>query len=327
VQPWRDAWVWESVAEEIGDHRRRGYGAIVTEDVLRFAAARAIGEAGSGSASLRLERPHPSLPGSRVDLAIGEPPEAVIEFNYPCEPIEANAEWTKAFAEILKDLYRLGVHPGDADRILVLALRQHPRDYMASSAGRYGVDLDSDRVSLTAEAAAAFPRSAAAVIGDELRDHQVVASRLWALDVDDDLRISVFLVDPIAGPSNSLVALAVLPRSDASPLPRSGPVSRAAEGGLVAFPKAQHANDSSEHLTIWYQLAKCVTQLDEPFNRSEIIGWFRRHYPKTKESSLAAHIQSATANGGHATGQFASRRPLLIRVEHGVYRRYRSEAD
>ena len=31
VQPWRDAWVWESVAEEIGDHRRRGYGAIVTE--------------------------------------------------------------------------------------------------------------------------------------------------------------------------------------------------------------------------------------------------------------------------------------------------------
>jgi hypothetical protein len=97
----------------------------VTEDVLRFAAARAIGEAGSGSASLRLERPHPSLPGSRVDLAIGEPPEAVIEFNYPCEPIETNAVWTKAFAEILKDLYRLAVHPGDADRILVLALRQH----------------------------------------------------------------------------------------------------------------------------------------------------------------------------------------------------------
>jgi len=158
-----------------------------------------------------------------VDLTIGEPPEAVIEFNYPFEPNETNADWIKVFAEILKDFYRLAVHPGDADRILVLALTRHPRDYIASSAGRYGVDLDSDRVSLTAEAAAALPRSAAAVIGDELRDHHVVASRLWALDVDDDLRISVFLVDPIAGPSNSLVALAVLPRSDASPLPRSGP--------------------------------------------------------------------------------------------------------
>ena len=83
--------MWQSVAEEIGDHRRRGYGALLTEDVLRFAAARAIGEAGSGAASLSLDRPHPSLPGSRLDLAIGESPATVIEFKYPREPNEKNA--------------------------------------------------------------------------------------------------------------------------------------------------------------------------------------------------------------------------------------------
>lgn len=257
----------------------------MTEDVLRFAAARAIGEAGSGSASLHLERPHPSLPGSRVDLAIGEPPEAVIELNYPGEQHETNASWTWVLGEILTDFYRLAVYPGEVDRIVVLALTRRARESLSSSVGRFGIDLDNDHVSLNAEAAAALPHTEG-VISDELRDHPVVASRLWALDVDEDLRISVFLVDAVAGPSNSLVAFAVMPRSDRLPLPRSGPTPRAADGALVASSKAQNATQGNEHLSIWYQLAKCVTQLDEPFRRSEIIGWFRRHYPETKESSL-----------------------------------------
>lgn len=327
MQPWRDAWVWESVAEEIGDHRRRGYGAIVTEDVLRFAAARAIGEAGSGSASLRLERPHPSLPGSRVDLAIGEPPEALIEFNYPCEPNETNAELTKVFAEILKDFYRLAAHPGEVDRIYVLALTRRLRSSLPSWAGQYGVDLDSDEVSIRSEAAAALPSSAAGVVGDELRGHPVSAVRLWALDVDEDLRINVFKVDPVVGPSNSHVASAVIQQKAIAPFLRSVGVPRATKSVLTVPPRDQLATGSGDHVTIWNLLAQCVTQLDEPFRRSEIIGWFRRHCPETNEASLAAHIQSATANGGHATGQFASRQPLLIRVEHGVYRRYRGESD
>jgi hypothetical protein len=32
--------------------------------------------------------------------------------------------------------------------------------------------------------------------------------------------------------------------------------------------------------TIWEMLAESVRQLDEPFRRSEIIGWFRRHHPE-----------------------------------------------
>jgi hypothetical protein len=264
-----------------------------------------------------------------VDLAVGEPPEAVIEFNYPREPNETSTGWTQVFGEVLKDFYRLAVHPGDVDRIYVLALSRLQQSPLATSAGRYGVDLNSERISLNADAAAALPRSAAGVIGDDLRGHPVNATRLSALDVDEDLRISVFLVDRVPAPSNSMVALAIVPRSDESPLPRSGPelTPRPTESARAASSQTQNATDGSEHLTIWDQLTKCVTQLDEPFHRSEIIGWFRRHYPETKESSLGAHIQSATSNGGHATGQWASRQPLLTRVEHGVYRRYRREAD
>ena len=75
--------------------------------------------------------------------------------------------------------------------------------------------------------------------------------------------------------------------------------------------------------TIWDRLQECVGQLSEPFRASEIIGWFRRHYPEVKEQSLRAHIQVATSNTSVASrGAFANRRPLITRVDHGLYRRF-----
>jgi hypothetical protein len=71
-------------------------------------------------------------------------------------------------------------------------------------------------------------------------------------------------------------------------------------------------------------LAECVGQLDEPFRRSEIIGWFRRHYPQVKESTVAAHIQAATANAANRDRNhpyLAARAPLLRRIDHGLYLR------
>jgi Holliday junction resolvase-like predicted endonuclease len=75
--------------------------------------------------------------------------------------------------------------------------------------------------------------------------------------------------------------------------------------------------------TIWERLTDCVAQLDEPFRASEIVGWFRRHHPDVKEQSLRAHIQGATSNATvESRGPFASRQPLITRIDHGVYRRY-----
>lgn len=75
-------------------------------------------------------------------------------------------------------------------------------------------------------------------------------------------------------------------------------------------------------VSVWEKLAECVSQLDEPFGRSEILGWFRRHYPDVKESTLAAHIQAATANAPNRDRNFpyhARRAPLLRRTGHGQY--------
>ncbi|HEX6524777.1 MAG TPA: hypothetical protein VF070_32945, partial [Streptosporangiaceae bacterium] len=52
-------------------------------------------------------------------------------------------------------------------------------------------------------------------------------------------------------------------------------------------------------MSVWSMLEECVSQLDEPFRKSEIVGWFRRHYPEVKESTLAAHVQAATANAAN----------------------------
>lgn len=79
-------------------------------------------------------------------------------------------------------------------------------------------------------------------------------------------------------------------------------------------------------MTIWQMLEQCVSLLDEPFRRSEIVGWFRRHHPEVKEQSLGAHIQGATA-GAPGRGPFESRRPLLERIDHGLYRRYSGGLD
>lgn len=74
--------------------------------------------------------------------------------------------------------------------------------------------------------------------------------------------------------------------------------------------------------SIWERLDECVHVLSEPFRASEIVGWFRRHYPDVKEQSLRAHIQGATSNASPASrGPFARRAPLITRIDHGLYRR------
>ena len=81
-------------------------------------------------------------------------------------------------------------------------------------------------------------------------------------------------------------------------------------------------------VTVWSMLEECVGQLDEPFRRSEVIGWFRRHYPEVNEATLAAHIQAATANALNRAqnNPLGTRTPLLRRIDHGLYVRAGQDA-
>jgi hypothetical protein len=75
-------------------------------------------------------------------------------------------------------------------------------------------------------------------------------------------------------------------------------------------------------VTVWSMLDECVAQLDQPFRRTDIVAWFRQHYPEVRESTLGAHIQAAIetpASRAADHGEHRTRVPLLRRVDHGLY--------
>ena len=74
-------------------------------------------------------------------------------------------------------------------------------------------------------------------------------------------------------------------------------------------------------MTVWALLEECIGRLDEPFRRSEIVGWFRRHHPEVNEATLGAHIQAATENAVNraANNPLGVRPALLRRIDHGLY--------
>lgn len=75
-------------------------------------------------------------------------------------------------------------------------------------------------------------------------------------------------------------------------------------------------------VTVWSMLEECVAQLNEPFRRTDIVDWFRRRHPEVKDSTLGAHIQAAIETPASRSGDYqsrTSRRPLLRRIEHGLY--------
>src|SRR4051812_28627092 len=80
--------------------------------------------------------------------------------------------------------------------------------------------------------------------------------------------------------------------------------------------------------TIWELVAEGAATLPEPFSRAALINWVSARRPEVGVSSIAAHIQFATANAAHAGhNPFAEREPLLHRVGRGQYLRYRASDD
>ncbi len=56
--------------------------------------------------------------------------------------------------------------------------------------------------------------------------------------------------------------------------------------------------------------------------------WFRDHHTEVKETSLRAHIQALTGNATNRLQNalvLGARPPVLFRIDHGQYRRWRPE--
>jgi len=80
--------------------------------------------------------------------------------------------------------------------------------------------------------------------------------------------------------------------------------------------------------TIWELVGEGAAALPEPFSRAALINWVSARRPEVGVSSIAAHIQFATANAAHTgANPFAEREPLLHRVGRGQYLRFRAADD
>jgi hypothetical protein len=71
---------------------------------------------------------------------------------------------------------------------------------MAGAATRYGLNLHVEQVALRPVDAARLPTTAAQIIGADLAAHHVTAHRIGLVDIDDGLRLSLYVVDPLGAP-------------------------------------------------------------------------------------------------------------------------------
>lgn len=253
------------------------------------------------------EWPHPALRGSRIDLIVGNPPQALVELKYPREPNEQNAAWTMALGEVLKDLYRLSLLP-TGDRIFVYVETARLRRYMAGAATRYGLDVDLDRVVLAPEVARALPISAAQIIGPELLARRVTATRLQVLPVDEHLRLSVYLVD---GAEEVQQDTAAPPR-----IPPAVALAHESQDVPSAPEATRHSGARGEiHDAVRAVLTRSGRQV---FNADEVLREMQNRGTRYAESTIRTMVTSHLCVD--APDHVAATYNDFERVERGVYR-------
>lgn len=330
MQPWLDPGVWHVVAHELRDHRRRGLGGLLTEDTVRFAVARALVVAGADAGEVRAEWPHPALPGSRVDLVVGgEPPAAIVEVKYPRERDERNEAWTMALGEILKDFYRLALCPGIADRLFVYVEVGRLRRYMARIARSYGIDFDADTMVLRPSDSAKLPTTATGIIGADLAAHHVTASRIVLIEVDDNLRLAVYRVNPLAGTPDP--AARDLAADDGRLVAGGGAEQASGDGnglpvhsvGVSAVPALGSVpagtRDGARPEILDAVRAVTVRSGAETFTVAQIVGEMTRRGTGYAESTIRTMITGHMC--ANAPDNAATTYDDLERVDRGVYRR------
>lgn len=307
VGVWRSPGVWQAVSAALLSFRQAGLTGVMTEDTVRFVTAKALVDAGCDPTKLRVEWPHPALAGSRIDLAVGRPVSAAVEFKFPREPVEKNAAWTMVLGEVLKDFYRLAACPGDMDRLFVYVESARLRRYMANSAVRYGLRLDAENVALHPADAARLPATAAGTIGKALPGSTVTARRLYCLPVDGTVRLAVYAVDALdqagsdAGSAGNDPAAAAWPR-----------VASGARSGSSAAPSARHEILDAVDAIL-------VRSGATTFALSDVLVELRRRGSRYAESTIRTMVTShMCANApGHSGGTYGD----LERIDRATYRR------
>lgn len=254
------------------------------------------------------------------------PPAALVEFKFPREPSEKNAPWTMVLGEVLKDFYRLASCPGDPDRLFVFVESSRLRTYLAGAAERYGLRLDADRVELRLDAdrvelrpaaAAQLPTTAAQIVGTDLAACQVTAQRMHMLDIDDALRLSVYLVDGLDAPPGPTPA-AVVSESPIPEPPVLTTVTGARAGAAAESASAAGVAGGARHQILDAIRGILARSPDDTFTPLQVVDEMKRRESRYAEPTVRTMVTAHMC--ANAPNNAATTHDDLERVGQGVYR-------
>ena len=120
--------VWPNVSEAIEGHIAANREHLLTEDVLRFTTALELERSGIDPKGILTEYRLPMEIGGYVDLVIGDPPSAAVEFKFPRDPKDLSSADTMTYGELLKDFLRMATL-GVTDGWIVLLIGDRLRGY------------------------------------------------------------------------------------------------------------------------------------------------------------------------------------------------------
>lgn len=192
------------VADQLAQHSNEGLQDLLTEDVVRFATIRALTSAGVSPALVHTEW---RGGGPAIDLAVGRPVMAAVEFKFPREPVATNAAWTQHLGELLKDFYRLAHLPMHvSERWCVQVISERMRRYLDGVADRCGVRLAmtaGETTVLEPGIHGVLPATAARLVSPWVNSEAVTARCTDVLAAGAGLRLVLHRVDASAPATSS----------------------------------------------------------------------------------------------------------------------------
>lgn len=76
---------------------------------------------------------------------------------------------------------------------------------------------------------------------------------------------------------------------------------------------------------VWQLMRDCAAAMKSPFRSSDVVDWFRRHYPDVNEGTVYLHLTGLTANTRGGAPNTAGKPPLFWWLDHGTYELYDPE--
>ena len=295
--------LWSQVAVRMSEHLTVGREHLLNEYMLRVVTLAVLEANGVLPDQPALGYQALGSPGGRVDLMLDPPAGTAIEFTFPRDSPGTTASRV-ALGELLRDLLRVSAVTA-RQRWVVQILSGRMRRYLSTLGSRYSLSWAAtvgDTLEVAPHALAALPRTVLDALTDGPGPGLVRARCTDIATIGPDLKLVVYLVDPVG-----LV--------DLEPGPPAEPIPGTARDGELATTQTR---DGARLEILKAARAVLERKGTKIFTTSEIIAEMRErgsgYADDTIRTMLSAHLRADASGFGVAPYED------FERVHRGHYR-------